>query len=388
MFYGRDFPVKTVELCFPPGPPLATAPTLPTPVHAAARRESLRDVRVIFTGEIPDRADPGPVPDAQLCGSTAEFPASLLVCNQIPATFRTEESTMRPSPWRSILVLATMIVITGCGSSDEPAPRHSRFFKKPDLHIGVFDDQAQIGLYDRATKRWSGFDIDVATYVMARLRVTSSPRQPILYSVRPADRKESLLGGGNDLVIASYSITDERIQQGITFSRPYLLSFQDILVRRSEAGRIKSINDLRGRKICTGPVGSTPNQQLQFINQQRKLGIEIYPDIGNQACVQNLLEKKVDAVVSDVAVISGNLAEHPDLHMVGVKVWPRPEQYAIGLIARSQSDIDEINAAVKEMLNDGTWRKIVIQNFCPNHPPGDEPCSAARLFLDNPPPST
>lgn len=295
---------------------------------------------------------------------------------------------MRPSPWTGILVLATLIAITSCSSPSQSALRHSRFFNKPDLHIGVLDDQPQIGLYDRVAKRWSGFEIDVATYVMRRLRVTSSPRQPILYSVRSADRQKSLLSDGNDLVIASYSITDERIRQGISFSRPYLLSFQDILVRRSDAGLITSLNDLRGRRVCTGPVGSTPYQQLEFINQQRNVGIRIYPDIGNQACVQKLLEKKVDAVVSDVAVISGNLADHPDLHMVGVKVWPRPEQYGIAFIARSQADVDEINAAVKEMLNDGTWRKIVIRNFCPAHPPGDEPCGTARLFLDNPPPST
>lgn len=295
---------------------------------------------------------------------------------------------MQRSSWSSILALVTLIVATGCGSSDRPAPRHSRFFKQPDLHIGVFDDQAQIGLYDRAMKRWSGFDIDVATYVMSKLRVAGSPRQPILYSVRPADRQKSLLSGGTDLVIASYSITDERIRQGISFSRPYLLSFQDVLVRHSAAKLIKSIKDLRGRKVCTGPAGSTSYQQLEYINQQRKLGIEIYKGIGNQACVQQLLEKTVDAVISDVAVISGNLAEHPDLHRVDIKIWPRPEQYAIGFIARSQADTDEINSIVKEMLNDGTWRKIVIRNFCPTTPPGDEPCSAARVFLDDPPPAT
>jgi glutamate transport system substrate-binding protein len=295
---------------------------------------------------------------------------------------------MRASPWSGIFVLVALVVITGCGSSDPPTPRHSRFFNQSDLHIGVLDDQAQIGLYDRATKHWSGFEIDVATYVMGKLRVTSGPRQPILYSVRSADRQKSLLTGGNDLVIASYSITDERIRQGVSFSRPYLLSFQDILMRRSEAGSIKGIADLRGRKVCTGPVGSTPYQQLRFINQQRKIGIEIYPDIGNQTCVQKLLEKKVDAVVSDVAVILGDLAEHPDLQLVGVKVWPRPEQYGIGFIPRSQADIDEVNAVVKQMLNDGSWRKMVIRNFCLTQVPGDKPCTAARLFLDNPPPST
>lgn len=295
---------------------------------------------------------------------------------------------MRPARWSGIVLSAILFLISGCDSSDRPAPGHSRFFNKADLHIGVFDDQTYLGLYDRAGKRWSGFEIDVATYVMGKLGVNSGPRQPIFYSVRPADRKKSLLSGGNDLVIASYSITDERIREGVSFSRPYLFSFQDILVRRTEAGTIKGINDLRGRKVCTAPVDSTPYQQLAFINRQRELGIEIYPDIGNQACVRRLLEKKVDAVISDVAVIMGNLADHPDLHLVGVKVWPRPEQYGIGFVARSQADIDEINAAVKEMLTDGTWRKIVIQNFCPAHRPGAEPCAAARLFLDNPPPAT
>jgi glutamate transport system substrate-binding protein len=295
---------------------------------------------------------------------------------------------MRPSRWSAILALAILPVNTGCVSSEQPAPSHSRFFQKPDLHIGVFDDQTYIGLYDRAAKDWFGFEIDVAKYVMGKLRVTHGPREPILHSVRPADRAKSLLTGGSDLVIASYSITDERIEEGVSFSRPYLFSFQDILVRRSEKGLIKGLDDLRERKVCTGPTNSTPYQQLRSINQKRRIGIEIYPDIGNQACVQKLRQKKVDAVVSDVAVITGNLADHPDLHIVGVKVWPRPEQYGIGFIARSQADVDEVNAVVKEMLNDGTWRKLVIKNFCPTHRPGEEPCSTARLFLDNSPPST
>jgi glutamate transport system substrate-binding protein len=295
---------------------------------------------------------------------------------------------MRPARWTGSLLLSILIVITGCGPADRPAPRHSRFFDKADLHIGVMDDQAQLGLYDRATKQWSGFEIDVAKYVMGRLQVRSSPRQPIFYSVRSADRRKSLLSDGNDLVIASYSITDERIRQGISFSRPYLFSFHDILIRRSKAGLIKSISDLSGRKVCTGPVDSTPYQQLEFIDRRRGLGIEVVPDIGNQACVQKLLADEVDAVVGDVALIFGNLAEHPELQMVGVKVWPRPEQYGIGFIARSPADVDEINAAVKAMLNDGTWRKIVIRNFCPTQPDGGEPCSAARFFLDNPPPFT
>jgi glutamate transport system substrate-binding protein len=295
---------------------------------------------------------------------------------------------MRPSRWSAILGLAILPIITGCVSSDQPTPRHSRFFEKSDLHIGVFDDQTYIGLYDRAAKDWFGFEIDVAKYVMGKLQVTDTPREPILHSVRSADRTKSLLSGGNDLVIASYSITDERIREGISFSRPYLFSFQDILVRRSEKGLIKGLDDLRGRKVCTAPSNSTPYQQLRFLNQQRGLGIEIYTDIGNQACVQKLLKREVDAVVSDVAVIIGNLVDHPDLHMVGVKVWPRPEQYGIGFVTRSQADIDEINAIVKEMLNDGTWSKMVIQNFCPNHRPGEEPCGTARFFLDNPPPST
>jgi glutamate transport system substrate-binding protein len=262
---------------------------------------------------------------------------------------------------------------------------YSRFHADAHLRIGVHSDQPGIGLYDFRTNRWSGLDIAVADYVLTRLNIPFSPGNPHVYTVDTTDRDTALLNGTDDLIIASYSITDGRIQKGITFTIPYLLSYQDILIRSADADIVKSVSDLRGKKVCTGPTNATPYQHLMAVNQAQHLGIVITPEVGTWLCVDKLLKHTTYAVVSDDAVLFGFKVLHPGLSLVGTKVWPRPEQYGIGFIAKTAADVTELNAAVHQMISDGSWTKAIVANFCPGSAATAPPCKFARLFIDSPP---
>lgn len=66
--------------------------------------------------------------------------------------------------------------------------------------------------------------------------------------VRSDDREQKLNDGAVDLVLASYSITPDRAML-VTFSGPYYVAHQDIMVRRGETA-IRNVRDLAGRRMC------------------------------------------------------------------------------------------------------------------------------------------
>ncbi|WP_214111104.1 transporter substrate-binding domain-containing protein [Acrocarpospora catenulata] len=288
--------------------------------------------------------------------------------------------------WITALLATTAVV--ACSGQPTPAatpsPGLSRFHGNPNLRIGTQADQPGLGLYDTTTYLWSGLDVDIANYVMAQLGVPTTPSNPHIYQVLAADREEQLLNNQKDLIIANYSITDGRIQQGITFTVPYLLSYQDILVRGADKDTIRTVDDLRGKRVCAGAEGTTPFHHLSTINQERGLGLVLRPEVGTKVCAEKLNAGEVDAFVSDSAILLGYLTSYPTLHLVGTKVWPRPEQYGIGLVAHSPADVAELNTIIRRMIADGSWKRAIIANFCPQ--PSDSPCHVAQIFLDSPPP--
>jgi glutamate transport system substrate-binding protein len=280
-----------------------------------------------------------------------------------------------------------VLIASACGSSSHrEGVAHSRFYGDQSLRIAVRADLPGIGYYESGIYRWSGLDIAIAKYIMTKLGI--APSDAHLHPVQPADRDATLLQRNNDLVIASYSITDGRIQRGISFTVPYLLSYQDIMVRSADAATIKTVNDLRGKRVCTGTESSTPYQHLAALDQERDLKMRIVPRSRADECVNELVHGRTDAVVSDTAILLGYQHSYSELHLVGTRVWPRPEQWSIGFISRKQADLNELNVIMRRMFDDGSWAKAITTSFCPDLRPDEPVCRGARIFLDNAPPKT
>ncbi|WP_214111103.1 transporter substrate-binding domain-containing protein [Acrocarpospora catenulata] len=264
-------------------------------------------------------------------------------------------------------VLACLLCVA-CGGNPFPA----------ELRVGVYADIPGIGERD-AAGRWSGFEITLVEQVLHRLGTRASFR-----AVTAEERDARLLGGELDLVVATYSITDERIARGIAFTVPYLLSYQDILIRGTDAEVIRTVADLRGRRVCTGPPNATPYQHLASVNRGQDLGIEIVTRASSSPlCVDLLMAGTVDAVVSDAAILSASVLRHPGLRLAGTRIWPRPEQYAFGLAGPAAARTERLDAAIREMVADGSWRRALIDSFCPGG--GEPPCHTAQVFLKYPP---
>src|SRR6476469_6873294 len=126
-----------------------------------------------------------------------------------------------------------MLVLSGCSSSDErpnPSPSTvSGATTDGKLTIGIAFDQPGLSL--KTGDSYSGFDIDTATYVAAALGV---PAANITWKEANGDDRQNLLISGDaDLIVSTFSITDDR-KKVVAFAGPYFEPHQELLVRRHE----------------------------------------------------------------------------------------------------------------------------------------------------------
>ncbi len=248
--------------------------------------------------------------------------------------------------------LAIAVVATGCGGgSNKTAAQHA---SEGELTIGIKFDQPGLGLRNRDGS-FSGFDVDVATYVAGKLGV--SPDK-IRFKEAPSAQRETLIQNGQvDYVVATYSITDQR-KQKVDFAGPYYVAGQSLLVRADNTD-ITGPESLKGGKKLCSVKGSTPAQNIQknFANDVQLQEYDTY-----SLCVEALKSGAVDAVTTDNIILSGYAAQSPgQLKVVGQTFTT--ENYGIGLKKGDTDSRNKINDAIESMINDGSWKASLEKNF-------------------------
>jgi glutamate transport system substrate-binding protein len=215
--------------------------------------------------------------------------------------------------------------------------------------VGVKFDQPNLGYKDTAGTR-CGFDIETAQYLASKLGV--DPAKIEYKEIPSANRETAIKGGEIDYYVGTYSITDKR-KADVSFAGPYFVAGQDLLVRKDESA-ITGKDTLKGKKVCSA-TGSTPIQRVRdeaLTEPENIVEFKTYSE-----CVSQLLDKKVDAVTTDDAILKGYAAQSPD----DLKVVGQPfstEKYGIGLPKDDKAFRDYVNDQLEAAFKDGTWQKI------------------------------
>jgi glutamate transport system substrate-binding protein len=225
------------------------------------------------------------------------------------------------------------------------------------LTIGIPFDEPGIGLKDGTSYR--GFDVETATYVAKSLGV---PEANIIWKEATGAAREQLLTTGQvDLVFSTYSITDER-RQVVDFAGPYFLAHQDLLVRRNET-EITGPETLNGKDLCSVPgTTSAANVVQRYQGRIRLKELPKYSD-----CVQALADSQVDAVTTDDVILAGYAAEpqyRGQLKVVGQGF--SDESYGVGIRKGNTALRDQVNAALKQYVADGSWRRALGITVAPS----------------------
>jgi glutamate transport system substrate-binding protein len=252
----------------------------------------------------------------------------------------------------SAAVLALTVGATACGggNSDGGSGGGNK------IKIGIKFDQPGLGLKE-PNGSYSGFDVDVATYVAQQLGY--KPNQIQWVETKSADRENALARGDVKFIAATYSITDER-KQKVDFAGPYLLAHQDLLLKKDST--IAKGTDLNGKKLCS-VTGSTSAQNVHQTIAP-KSNLKEYSSYSE--CIAALQSGAVDAVTTDDSILAGFAAQDKykgQFRLAGLKL--SNENYGIGVKKGDTELKNKINKALEKMVGDGSWQKAVDKNFGP-----------------------
>lgn len=240
------------------------------------------------------------------------------------------------------------------------------------IRIGIKFDQPGLGYQDGDT--YTGFDVDVATYIADQL---GYGEDQIEWVEAPSPQRETMLQNEQvDMIVATYSITDER-DEVVDFAGPYFVAGQDLLIRSEDASEITGPDVLDGRNLCS-VSGSTSaaNVKEDFSPDTQLVELNGYSE-----CIQYLLGGQVDAVTTDDIILAGLAAADGggELQVVGNTF--SEENYGVGLPPDSDM-CQDVTDAINAMLEDGSWEEAITSNtegtgYTPNadlNPPTPAEC--------------
>ena len=234
------------------------------------------------------------------------------------------------------------------------SPTFEKIKARGSLIIGVKEDQPGLGFKDPTTNKYSGFDIDIAKLIAAKLGFDPETRSSSRRSSRPA-REQAIINGDVDYYVGTYTINDDR-KEKVSFAGPYFVAGQDLLVKKDNTD-ITGKDTLKGKKVCS-VTGSTPTKKRAGREADRA-GRTSSSSRATRSASTKLLNGEVDAVTTDDAILKGYAAAEPDkLKVVGQTVLQR---------SRTASACAKDDKALRDKVNDdparprstdGTWQKI------------------------------
>ncbi|MFC0432198.1 glutamate ABC transporter substrate-binding protein [Kutzneria buriramensis] len=261
---------------------------------------------------------------------------------------------MRPRKLlRAAAALAALALFTtACGADGHPGSL-SADAAAGKLTIGIRYDQPGLG-EKTLNGKFQGFDVEVARYVAGELGV--KPENITWKEAQPANREKLLTGGQVDMVVAAYTISDER-KKLVDFAGPYFHLGQDLLVRLDD-NSITGPESLNGKRLCT-TVGTTSAQAVkdQFAHEVTLVEYPRYTD-----CITALLAGLVDAVTTGDVILAGYAAQNPELLRVVGKPFTN-DFYGIGLRKGDPNGKARVNAAIEKMVSTGAWTAAAKANL-------------------------
>ena len=176
------------------------------------------------------------------------------------------------------------------------------------LKVGCKADIPKFSLQNTATGEYEGFEDDLAYEIAGSIfgctADEAKEKKLVEFQGVTAKTRGPLLENGEiDLVIATFTITDER-KETYNFSTPYYTDAVGLLVNKDSG--INSIEDLDGKIIGVAQSSTTKDGFKKYVEEK---GIKVNPQFqefdGYPALAQALATKQIDCFSVDRAILAG-----------------------------------------------------------------------------------
>lgn len=223
--------------------------------------------------------------------------------------------------------------------------------------VGCKMDVPGLGLYEEETDTWSGIEVELAYEIAAAIWETDvagakADNRVQIVGVTVADREDKLAAGEIDLMIATYTITDERAAK-FALSNSYYTDYIGIMVKNygydndslGSVG-IHSILDLDGKYIGVPRNATT---RSEFINYAAAISTATVSPIfcefeSYEALYKALMDGNIDAMSVDVSILSGY---DDGVNTVILSERFGAQHYGVAATLENQKLIEIVNSVIK-----------------------------------------
>lgn len=196
-------------------------------------------------------------------------------------------------------------------------------------------------------ERLRGFDVEVAELLAKALG-----RRPVFVQAAFTALDQSVKRGDFDVAINGLEDSPAKRAE-LAVSVPYYQFREVLTVRAADAGRYRSLADLRGRKVAT--LGATLAWEI-LSEAQGTHGLEPVSYDDDVHPYEDLLLGRVDAVLLDNVLAERSMRRQPGL-------VTQPEAAAVGyyVVLMAPADValrDQVNAELRAAMRDGRLEAI------------------------------
>ncbi|MED3622496.1 amino acid ABC transporter substrate-binding protein [Neobacillus thermocopriae] len=254
------------------------------------------------------------------------------------------------------LLLSFMLVLTACGQNDnankendkdkktaENADLLAKIKEEGKILIGTEGTYPPFTYHDSSGKL-TGFDVELAEEVAKRLGVKAEFKET---------QWDAMFAGLDskrfDMIANQVGIRPDR-QEKYDFSEPYITS-KAVLITHKDNNKVKSFEDIKG-------LNSAQSLTSNYADIAKEYGANLVGVEGFQQAVELIASKRVDVTINDNIAYLDYTKQKPD---APIKIVDESDDASTsGFMFRKNSDtlVDAVNKALKEMIEDGTYTKI------------------------------
>lgn len=261
----------------------------------------------------------------------------------------------------TVLMIATLALgLVACGGAEEEgAPATDKagvrtideIKKSGEITIGVFGDKKPFGYMDEKGQ-FKGYDIALGDRIGEELGVKVK-----YVPVEAASRVEYLNANKIDLLLANFTITDERKEQ-VDFALPYMKVSLGVV---SPKGAITDVSQLKDKTLI---ISKGTTADTYFTEKHPEVKLQKYDQYAE--AYSALLDGRGDAMSTDNTEVLAWALEN-DGYDVGIKTLGDVDYIAPAVKKGNKEMLDCINGIIEKLYGEKFFTKAFEETLAPTY---------------------
>lgn len=277
---------------------------------------------------------------------------------------REERKTMKKLSIAMLsMVLAGSMLLTACGGGNTQATEDTG----SDTQQSETAENTEGGVLRMATNAtfppYEYYEGDEVVGIDPEIAAAIAEKLGMTLEINDMDFDPAIAAaqtGQADIVMEGLTVTDDR-KEKINFTDSYATGVQVVIV--PEDSDIQSVEDLEGKLIGV-QQGTTGDLYCSDTPENGGFGEEnVQKFTSGPVAVEALKNGQIDCVVIDNEPAKSYVAQNEGLKILDTEYVT--EEYAIGISKDNPELLEQINAALQELKDDGTIQSIIDKYIPP-----------------------